>query len=258
MNVRHCFISFIFICLLSISAYAEESTWKQADEAYRAGEKATTIAERTEDFNKALTLYAQVEQKYDGNGMLYFNIGNSYFQLGEYSWAILYYYRALALNPRDVLIESNLQAAQRKLGLNDIEKKSVFDWLFFFHTKFSLPERLNALFILGLLLLIFTSFYIWNPQRWVMRVIILSACLWLITLLSVGYSRYFSPLEGIVVKPTVLYRDAGEQYPKVSDQPILSGSKLQVLDSTPEGKWLKVHSPQGEIGYLSASSFRII
>ncbi|MCC5709535.1 hypothetical protein LH488_27915, partial [Klebsiella pneumoniae] len=62
----------------------------QSDEAYQSyveGEKAQTIADRKTQFNHALTLYKDLDNKYHpdfGNGKLFYNIANTYFQLGEY------------------------------------------------------------------------------------------------------------------------------------------------------------------------------
>lgn len=256
-----CFLVALCACLWFGIAGAQESLLQQADEAYHSGERASTIAEREAAFNRALLLYTELEEKNHpvyGNGKLYFNIGNSYFQLGQYPLAIVYYYRALALDPRSETIANNLHLAQAKLGINVSEETSLFDKLFFFHTKFSLPERLQALFVLGLVLLLLLSFYLWRGSHGIKTAIKWIGCAWLLMLLSVGYTRYFSPVEAVVVDPTVLYRDAGEQYAKVSDQPVLPGSKVRIIDSSQEGNWLKVITSQGTVGYLLSAKAQII
>lgn len=242
-------------------AFAETSIWKQADEAYSAGEKASTIAQRQDSFNQALKLYEELESTYNptfGDGKLYYNIGNTYFQLEEYPWAVLYYYRAQALRPRDSRIVQNLEITQNKLGLKpQAAETSIFQKILFFRTYLSLPEQLQLLFVLGILLLVLLSVRIWTHYS-LKYAIYLVSIFWIIMLVNVAYTRYYAPIEGVILKSAALYRDAGEEYAKVSGKPILEGSKVQVVDVVQDGKWLKVLSPTGEVGYLPLTTVRII
>lgn len=250
-----------FLCLITPFVLCGEApTWKQADTAYSEGEKASSIAQRQESFNRALKLYEELETTYDptfGDGRLYYNIGNTYFQLEQYPWAVLYYYRALALRPRDGRIEQNLEVAQNKLGLKPDDQISTIQKLLFFRTYLSLPEQLQLLIVLGIILCVLLSLRIWKPYS-LKYPIYLVLILWIIMLVNVGYTRYYAPIEGVVLRSAALYRDAGEEYAKVSGKPILSGSKVQVVDVVQDGKWLKVLSPTGEVGYLPVTSISII
>lgn len=80
------------------------------------------------DFNQALTLY----KKEDKSGELYYNLGNTYYQLGQYPWAIFYYYRALSLRPGDIRIENNLKVTQEKLEIPLDIPSSFFGFNHFF------------------------------------------------------------------------------------------------------------------------------
>ncbi|MFQ5729799.1 MAG: hypothetical protein ACE5GN_05520 [Waddliaceae bacterium] len=234
---------------------------QQAQTEYVKGETAATLGERQDSFNRALAFYTDFESKYQpafGNGKLYYNIANSYFQVGEYPWAILYYYRAHALMPRSKKVTDNLKVALTKLGIAAEEETSVFHKFFFFHQYLSLPERLQTFFVLALLGILSGSFYLWKRQPWLKNSVILTAILSGVVLCSLGYSHYIASTEGIIVRSTALYRDAGLQYAKVIEKPILSGIKVEILDTAGNGKWLKIFTPEGNLGYVPCESLRII
>ena len=77
-------------------------------------------------------------------------------------------------------------------------------------------------------------------------------------LLSLCYTRYLAPIQAVIIRGSTLSRDAGEQYAKVSNQPISSGSTVMVLDVVHDGQWLKILSPSGELGYVPYTVIRII
>lgn len=259
-----------WICILMIStssvlssAEVTPTDWNQADASYIAGENATSVAERTEAFNKALTLYLELEEKNKdalafGNGSLYYNIGNTYFQLGEYPWAILYYYRALQLEPRDIKTLRNLQITQSKLTLTPPEPPSWISRFIGLQTYLSLPEKLQGVFHLGVALLMLASAYLWRPFRWLKHAMIIVMLPLLFLLGSIGYTQYFAPIEGVLVQPSVLYRDAGKQYAVVSNQPLLAGEKVFVVEERQNGAWLKILTDDGTVGFLPYDPIRLI
>lgn len=259
----HSLICYIFIFLTAALSGAEADLHDMLHEAYTnytEGEKTETISQRKKKFNNALALYTQLADnspKYD-DGKLYYNIANTYFQLEEYPWAILYYYRALALRPTDEKVKQNLVIGLKKLDIAPPTEGSLLQSLFFWHNHYSLPERLQALSILGILLLGAISAYIWRSEHWLIYLIAALLVCWTAFLLSVGYTRYFSPIEGVLIHSTALYKDAGEQYAKVDAQPILKGVKVRVLEILHQGKWLKIYTSSGEIGYLPYTTIRII
>lgn len=257
---------FIFFAIAALSFYfllnrPGSSSLREAEEHYAAGEKAETIAARQEQFNLALSLYKDLENAYHpefGSGKLYFNIANTYFQLGQYPQAILYYYKAYALMPREPKIGRNLQVAQSKLNLADPVRPNIYNQLFFFQYEFSLPERLQVFFFLAALAFALLSFLLWKPHVWTRWAFYTAAALAALVLFSAAYTRYFSPLEGIIVSSTELYRDAGINYAKVIPKPIPSGSKVEVLNITPNGKWIKIITPEGQFGYIPQTSISLI
>jgi len=233
---------------------------QEADNSYLSGENAKTIAERQAAFNHALSLYLDLEKDYNprfGTGKLSYNIGNAYYQLGEYAWSILYYQRAKALMPRDERVQRNLSAALKRLSLPNPSENGFFADIFSFRPYLSLPERLQLFFAFNILALMFCSWYFYRRSRGIKIVAAFSLALMALMLLSLGYTRYFSPIQAVVVHSVDLRRDAGEHYAKVGKQPVAAGTNVEVLSESNDGKWLKVLAPSGEMGYAPQSDVRI-
>lgn len=260
--VMICIAVAIYFSVQFLGSFAEPDPTPRLQEAqknYLAGEKAQNVEERKQFFNASLTTLLDLEKTYNpslGNGKLYYDIGNTFFQLEEYPHALFYYYRAHQLRPNDEKVNSHIALSQNKLGLPIANQDTAFDWLFFFHHNFSLPERLQ-LFSLGTFLtFLFMSLYLWLPNRMIYLLIYASLIFTAPLFLSVCYSYVFSPVEGVMIRSSALYRDAGEHYAKVKTEPIPAGLKIQVLNATGAGKWLKILTADGTIGYVPEESIR--
>jgi tetratricopeptide (TPR) repeat protein len=257
-------VGLYFLSERSFSTKKQETLTQMLDEAYRhyqQGEQAPNLAMRKEAFNKALQLYTQLEQEgvsQFSTGKLQYAMGNTYFQLEQYPWAILYYNRALHLMPRGEEAQYNLKIALQKAGLPVEDREDLANYALAFHRQLSLSERLTLFFFFSLGLLFIVSVDIWYPRRWLRPLIYVGLFVWFIFLGSVLYSRYVAPLEAVFVQASLLYRDAGEQYSPVNDRPLPGGVKVEVLDVVHEGRWLKVQTPDGVIGFVPADAIRIV
>lgn len=255
------FLLFFFsMCMITSLSAGEFETLQAANQSYTTGEQAQTLAKRQEDFNRAMTLYAILERDhrfFDDNGILDFKIANTYYQLEQYPWAVLYYYRAMNAMPRNNEVKVNLELALHQLGIVPQQEQSIFRKVFFLNTYWSLLERLYLFFGLFVIALAVTSLYIWRVIA-VKQAVIFVWILCGVILTSIGYTFYFTPVKAVVVESSLLYRSAGEEYAAVSEQPILSGEQVQVVEVLKEGTWLKVITGDKTLGYLSARKIRII
>ncbi len=111
------FVYFVLVCLIASSAaFAgnRDSLWMKANNAYSLGEYTT-----------ALEYYRQIEDKGYMSAKLWYNIGNAYYKLQDDGRAILYYERALKLDPANGDIKNNLEIAKLKT-LDKIESVPEF------------------------------------------------------------------------------------------------------------------------------------
>ena len=121
----------------------EEALWEQANAAYNSGEYA-----------QAQSLYEAIAAMGLQSAALYYNMANAYFKQDDIAHAILYYHRALRLEPADEDIRHNLEYAEQSTKdiIDEIPEFFLFAWMR------SLRDVMggNAWTILSLLLLVVT------------------------------------------------------------------------------------------------------
>jgi hypothetical protein len=251
---------FILVFIL-MSFFKEMDKLEEANLSYQQGEQASTLLERKEAFNRALFLYLEIEKNI-GNSLhspkLYEAIANSYFQLEEYAPSLLYHYKALEIEPINSSIQEKLNLAQLKLGLLPQIQTSPLTHLLSFGFRLSLPQRLELFFWMTLCTILGYSILIYFPSIWIKKMsgLLLIAVFFLFLNLLISF--YFSPIEGVLIEPTGLYRDPHSQQSQLLSYPLLKGIKLTIVDVDQEGYWLKIKTSQGIIGYIPSHSVRII
>ncbi|MFQ3579259.1 MAG: tetratricopeptide repeat protein, partial [Bacteroidales bacterium] len=97
---------YIYILLFFVTAQLQlfgaiEDTVKIAENYYASG-----------DYSKALSYYLSVSNAGYESASLYYNIGNSYYKTGNFVKAILWYERALLLEPGNKDVLFNLEIAR--------------------------------------------------------------------------------------------------------------------------------------------------
>ena len=113
MRVIHNFA--LLVLLLTMSATdAKADMIEKADSAYLA-----------DDYVSAVSLYLAAEQESGSSSALYYNIGNSYYRTGDVGKAILYYKRALKLDPTNRDARQNLLFVMTKTVDKQEDNRSV-------------------------------------------------------------------------------------------------------------------------------------
>ncbi len=69
---------------------------------------------------------------------------------------------------------------------------------------------------------------------------------------------YLTPIEGILVVSSGIYRGPNWNQPQLSNEPLLAGSKVRVLQAVSDGNWVKITNSHGMIGYIPISNLRLI
>ncbi|MCF0177645.1 MAG: BatD family protein, partial [Bacteroidales bacterium] len=106
------FVAMMLSATISLKAADNEQVrnqWESANELYASG-----------DFQQALEQYIAIEQSGLVSPQLYYNIGNAYYRLGNTARSVLYYERALKLDPSYSDAANNLAIVQRSV-LDKIE-----------------------------------------------------------------------------------------------------------------------------------------
>lgn len=230
---------------------------KRAYDSYNAGVAAQTVGEKEQDFNHALHLYSQLESE-PGDGKLLYNIANTYFQLEQYGWAILYYLKAQKLLPRDDRIQFQLALAQARQHLPIDPGNKWKNRLFYWHLKLSQSERIQLFLLLSTVTALLASIWIWRKSGTFRIFTLLTGVGMGVVLFSILHFQYFAPVEGVMVKAFGLYHGPSEEYALVSDEPFIPGTELTVENVVENGLWLKVQTASGRVGYVPSDVIRII
>lgn len=98
----------IWMITMIITPVSAQDLIQNANVAYNNGE-----------FKSAIEQYEMAADSLGTSSSLYYNIGNSYYKLGQLGKAVLYYERALKLNPNNDDAKFNLAFVNEKLAINN-------------------------------------------------------------------------------------------------------------------------------------------
>jgi len=245
---KNIFIAGLFLASFAIGAFCASSpgpqdVFLQANQAYEKG-----------DYDTAINLYLGLAGKGFEGVSLYYNIGNAYYRRGERGPAILWYERALRLDPRDSDIQFNLRLASNHLK---DERESILNRM----TLFLSAGELGVLFslvwwaffiLLGCLVLGWLKGELWpGLSLWSLGTAGVCLGIWL------GANLFLinQPI-GIVIKaPGEVRNGPGQEYAVGFTVP--EGTKVVVLNRRPD--WVEVGVPQqGLKGWLPSDEIEQI
>lgn len=109
----------VFVMCITAPLYGADqeikSLFSSANKSYISG-----------DYEKAISLYHQINEKRGDSAELLYNMGNTYYKKGEIGMAVLYLERAFWLEPGNADIEKNLNAVRNNTGLM-LEEESLLN-----------------------------------------------------------------------------------------------------------------------------------
>lgn len=254
-------LTLTILSLCSCTLWCDQDLQKIIDSAqqhYVEGEGSNSLLERKRAFNESLAAYMEANQQGSSDALEY-AIGNTFYQLEEYPWAILYYTKALEKNPRNMIAKDNLALAREKLGLSpSIETPSLLQEILSFHNLLSFEERKALFFLLSVASSLTASLFIWFRRKWLFDTAIVISCTAGLLLLNIVITQYSTPVEGIIVKTSGLYSAADWQAPLVINEPVEAGNKVRIINVQDQGKWLKVLIADEQWGYIPYENIRLI
>ncbi|MBI9032877.1 MAG: tetratricopeptide repeat protein [Bacteroidales bacterium] len=230
----------------------------------------SAFADQNKDLmQKGNTLYTEgmFEQSKDAyelvisNGFesseLYFNLGNSYFKLGEIPSAILFYEKALRLSPKDEDILYNLEVANG-LITDKIEQIPVLfynKWKLEIYNWFSPNGWAVFASLIFILVLLFACIYILSKRIEIRKFAFFTGIVLLsldIASFAFAYQKYrdFTHLrEAIVFEPTLNVNSSPDSNSKEIFV-IHEGIKVRVLDTLDD--WYRIELSNGSEGWIKS------
>ena len=240
------------LLLLSLGLGASAQDWNTANELYAQG-----------NYTTALDGYLAIEQSDMVSADLYYNIGNCYYKLSDIPHAVLYYERALKLNPRHDDARNNLEIAQASVQdrIESVPRFILAQWMD--NLKYSMSSDgwawlTVALFALVMLLL--TGFRQFGSRSARKTSFVLACVLFVLTLcsFSLALSQRADAVSdrGAVVMSPVSSVKSSPGTSGTSLFIIHEGTVLEVKDVV--GDWYRVTIADGREGWIPAVDIEII
>lgn len=214
-------------------------------------------------YQKALMLYDSVYQMGFHSADLYYNMANSYFKTDEIPRAILFYERALKLDPGNEDIRQNLAMAQ-ELTMDKIEKvPELFyqKWWRNIRNKASADEWSKAGIITFILFLALLAFFLLSGRVWIKKMTFYSG---IVVFLIMVFSFIFAvkqhnnlvrEQDAIIFKPSVTVKSSPDQN-SVDLFVIHEGTKVYILDRL--GEWYEIRIDNGSVGWIRQQTVEVI
>ncbi len=203
----------------------------QADSAFLA-----------DDFPKALALYEQVITDEGPSSDLYYNIGNTYYRMGQNGRAIANYERALRLDPTNSDARANLEFVNARIVDKPSGKGSVFtkiiDTLCSWFTSNTWAWIGLVLFFIalgGAALYIFAGAVVLRKIGFFGGIVVLVMSISAVIIAWIGMKRMSDAEQAIIVVEASQLSTQPRQPRDGSEEAALlhEGTKVEILDSLP-------------------------
>lgn len=246
---------YIFMFILfsqTLFAADRDSLWVRANDAYSLGEYST-----------ALEIYNHIESDGYVSARLWYNMGNTCYKLQDDGKAILYYERALKLDPSNSDVKHNLEIARLKI-LDKIEVVPEFiltTWTKDLRNTMSSDKWAWT----GIVLLVITALLVlcfrFAPKSSQRKFSFVFACItFLMVLASFGFSASLksnvkSQDSAIVVAPVSNVKSA----PNSTGGNLFilhEGTKVEIIEQV--GGWSRIELSDGRQGWMMSKDFEII
>lgn len=242
-------------------ALTKEELLSHLDRAEQAFRRGVELSESSPDnareqYERALLHFERLVRE-DGvrNGKLYYNIGNTYFRLGDIGRAILNYERAALYMPRNENVRANLEyARRRRIDRVELEESErIFKTLFFLH--YDVPLRIKFVIFASIfaLLWVFASLRLFLFMPALRILIVISSVvsgLFLASIVVESVDSARNP-EGVVTASEVIARkgDADTYQPSFTE-PLHSGTEFVLIEE--RSGWLHIELEDGSNCWIPA------
>ncbi|MDE7396987.1 MAG: tetratricopeptide repeat protein [Muribaculum sp.] len=232
MNLLHKIViatATTLISIMTLHAETAETLTQQADSAYMR-----------DDFSSALSLYLDIADNHGTSAPLYYNIANCYYRLGQPGKAIVYYERALRLDPSDRDTRDNLDFVNSRITDEPGDRG-----MFITKTVNAIATRVGAntwatlAIISFIMLLVCVALYV-LPSAVTVRKIgffgafaMVAICIVANILASIATEYSTAHDEAIVTVPATMLSTSPRAPKDRSEEALLlhEGTKVQILDS---------------------------
>lgn len=230
---------------------------------YANSKVAADSAYATENYNLAIEKYTQLLET-GNHADVYYNLGNSYYKVGDIARAILNYERALSLKPWDNDIQHNLELAKSKTIDKIVPQSEMFfvTWTKQLIASLTMDVWAKLSIITFILTLALLLVYILSNKLLFRKICFFSSiftffiCVCSITFAWIQFNRYKNRSEAIVISTAVDVKST----PNTTGTDVFvihSGTKVEIVDDSMT-EWKEVQLQDGKIGWLKANDIEKI
>lgn len=244
-----------FIYLLFSYAFSQENvneTFSRANKFYTDGK-----------YQEAIDEYMKIMNMGYENGVVYYNLGNAYYKIGDIGKAILYYEKAKKIMPTDEDVDNNLKLVNLYIADKITPIPELFYVRYFKNiTKIMSPNSWMELFlVMYIMLSICICVRIIIRQQKIKNVLKKSIFLFtFLTLLSL-FIFIYSENELNKHNWAIVMNEKTDVYASPSEDStelfsIHKGTKIRLKRT--EGLWIEITLADGKVGWIIKDNIEII
>ena len=249
----------ILLAVMALPLMAANANIDKANQAYKQ-----------ELYNEALQLYLQEAKETGVSSALYCNIGDTYYRLKDNVHAVLYYERALVLDPSNSDARFNLDFVRGKMQLPDDASDSWFsNWVDQTVSRLSSNAWAVIAIITFLLFLAGVAAYLFLDNVLMRKIGFFGGALLLVaTILAnlAAFHVYHKATSGnaAIIMPESVVLSTAPREARDKDEEAFSlqqGTRVEIVDSIAgkdSGKWLQVSTAGGHKAWLKANDIEVI
>ena len=249
----------ILLAVLALPIVAANANIEKANQAYKQ-----------ELYNEALKLYLQEAKASGVSSALYCNIGDTYYRLKDNVHAVLYYERALLLDPSNSDARFNLEFVRGKMQLPDDAGDSWFsNWVDQTVSRLSSNTWAILAIITFLLFLAGVAVYLFMDNVLMRKIGFFGGAVMVVAGILANlaafhvYHKATSGNGAIVMPESVTLSTAPREARGKQEEAfqLQQGTRVEIVDSIADkanGKWFQVSTAGGHKAWLKAQDVEVI
>ena len=253
------FIVTIFLIVLALPVLSGNANLDRAHQAYKQ-----------ELYNEALKLYLQEAENTGVSSSLYCNIGDTYYRLKDNVHAVLYYERALLLDPSNSDARFNLEFVRGKMQLPDDAGDSWFsNWVDQTVSRLSSNAWAVIAIITFLLFLACVAAYLFMDNVLIRKIGFFGGALVLVASILANLAAFHvyhkaTGGNGAIILPETVTLSTAPREPRDKEEEafqLQQGTRVEIVDSIADktnGKWLQVSTAGGHKAWINAKDVEVI
>ena len=252
-------IIIILLTLLALPVMASNANIDRANQAYKQ-----------ELYNEALKLYLQEAEKTGVSSALYCNIGDTYYRLKDNVHAVLFYERALLLDPSNNDARFNLDFVRSKMQLPDDAGDSWFsNWVDQTVSRLSSNAWAVIAIITFLLFLAGVAAYLFMDNVLIRKIGFFGGAVLIVASILANLAAFHvyhkaTGGNGAIIMPENVTLSTAPREPRDKEEEafrLQQGTRVEIIDSIADkthGKWLQVSTAGGHKAWINAKDVEVI